>query len=389
MIARMGRPREKHKSLPPGFRFAAGRWYWRPTDEASRRAAAGRNSIPTGETSVDGARRWWVHNILPKLDASAPTAGPGATVGDVLNLYQTTGMTHLRQRTADGYRALIPDLQERFGTLRYAKTQSLAEAGEFIRAHHVQHWLRSFKNQRGETAVKRKIAVLSSAFNCAIEAGWTVYNPCLDVAGRSVRAKRERYVTDAELSAVHTTGNPVVKLILEWIYKTAQRYEDILRFGPDDEVTIDGRPYLLNPNAKTGQQIYILIDDELRALIERAVATHNKRPRKVVSIKVTPQSRRTTYFCTRDGQPYTPSGVASQFDRARAKAGVSDFALRDLRGKAATDMAAAGKPLGDIQTLLGHASITTTEIYIRQFAPAIANTGTAASAPARPLWRAA
>ena len=39
---------------------------------------------------------------------------------------------------------------------------------------------------------------------------------------------------------------------------------------------------------------------------------------------------------------------------------------RDLKGKGATDMWQAGVPIELIQALLGHASKTTTEIYIKQ-----------------------
>ena len=48
---------------------------------------------------------------------------------------------------------------------------------------------------------------------------------------------------------------------------------------------------------------------------------------------------------------------------------LKDFGLYDLKGKAATDMFRAGVPLEQIQHLLGHASIKTTEIYIKARLP--------------------
>jgi hypothetical protein len=51
------------------------------------------------------------------------------------------------------------------------------------------------------------------------------------------------------------------------------------------------------------------------------------------------------------------------------KCGLKDFGLNDLKGKAATDMYRAGVPLEQIQHLLGHSSIKTTEIYIKARLP--------------------
>jgi len=60
------------------------------------------------------------------------------------------------------------------------------------------------------------------------------------------------------------------------------------------------------------------------------------------------------------------------FRRYVAKAGLSDFGMYDLKGKGATDMYRAGTPLERIQQLLGHDSVTTTEIYLKARLPDIA-----------------
>jgi integrase len=51
------------------------------------------------------------------------------------------------------------------------------------------------------------------------------------------------------------------------------------------------------------------------------------------------------------------------------KANVPDFGLRDLRAKGATDEYRAGRPLRDLQHLLGHRSQRTTEIYLKSLVP--------------------
>ena len=48
---------------------------------------------------------------------------------------------------------------------------------------------------------------------------------------------------------------------------------------------------------------------------------------------------------------------------------VSDFGLRDLRAKGATDEYRAGRPIRELQNLLGHKSVRTTEIYLKELIP--------------------
>ena len=56
-------------------------------------------------------------------------------------------------------------------------------------------------------------------------------------------------------------------------------------------------------------------------------------------------------------------------DRHRTDRNVSDFGLRDLRAKGATDMIRRGVDIRQVQLLLGHASVRTTEIYIKGLLP--------------------
>ena len=57
------------------------------------------------------------------------------------------------------------------------------------------------------------------------------------------------------------------------------------------------------------------------------------------------------------------------FRRHCIAAKVSDFGLRDLRAKGATDEYRAGRPIRELQNLLGHKSVRTTEIYLKELIP--------------------
>ena len=79
----------------------------------------------------------------------------------------------------------------------------------------------------------------------------------------------------------------------------------------------------------------------------------------------------THFVHRRDGKPFTVDGIGAMFRRycGEKKANVKDFGICDLRAKGATDMYRAGVPIRHIQNLLGHKSVRTTEIYLKQLVP--------------------
>ncbi|MBY0239662.1 MAG: tyrosine-type recombinase/integrase [Burkholderiaceae bacterium] len=101
----------------------------------------------------------------------------------------------------------------------------------------------------------------------------------------------------------------------------------------------------------------ILLTGDLEKLVDEHLASKTVWP---------------TFVHTRAGKNYTYSGLAAMFRRYVRKAGLSDFGLYDIQGKGATDMYRAGVPLERIQHLLGHDSVTTTEVYIKTRLPDVA-----------------
>ena len=59
-----------------------------------------------------------------------------------------------------------------------------------------------------------------------------------------------------------------------------------------------------------------------------------------------------------------PDTVSKDFKSIVRKAGVGTARLHDLRHSAATYMLASGMPIQVVKEILGHASLTTTMIYV-------------------------
>lgn len=113
----------------------------------------------------------------------------------------------------------------------------------------------------------------------------------------------------------------------------------------------DGRRTLRFRRGKTNVQVEIEILGELEAALAPFLQSPTLHP---------------TFVRREDGRPYTVDGIGAMFRRYCVKANVSDFGLRDLRAKGATDMFRADPNLiRKIQLLLGHKSVQTTEIYLK------------------------
>ncbi|MDV6345236.1 tyrosine-type recombinase/integrase [Nitrosomonas sp. Is37] len=107
---------------------------------------------------------------------------------------------------------------------------------------------------------------------------------------------------------------------------------------------------------KTGKKLRISIEGELKALIDRI--KERKAGYTVRSLHL---------IVDESGQRFTSFMLRSHFDRAREQAGINkaDFQFRDLRAKAGTDKADASGDIRQAQRQLGHASVVTTERYVR------------------------
>jgi integrase len=151
------------------------------------------------------------------------------------------------------------------------------------------------------------------------------------------------------------------KRMMTLIYRTCQRPEDLLKAGPANVKRVDyeGREVrvLRIKQGKTGKTVDIVLAGDLARLVDEHLQATTVWP---------------TFVHTRAGKKYTYSGLAAMFRRYVAKAGLSDFGMYDIKGKGATDMYRAGTPIEQIQQLLGHDSITTTEIYLKARLPDVA-----------------
>ena len=222
-----------------------------------------------------------------------------------------------------------------------------------------------YRDERAKDArvhVNRELAVLRGAYSAAGERDLVQDNPAIVTRMREQR--RLRLISDAEYLTVYHRAPRPVQIAMTLALRTLARPDDVLGFGPRHlERLDDGRRILRWQQGKTRRPVEVYVEGELVQLVDEHLGAAVVRP---------------TFVRTRTGARYTIDGFGAVFRRlcrpvdARGDpAGdqVQDFGLRDLRAKGASDMWMAGADIRRISALLGHASIRTTEIYLKSLRP--------------------
>lgn len=181
-------------------------------------------------------------------------------------------------------------------------------------------------------------------FNYALENQLIDTNPAIGIR-RHEEAKRDRYLTDDEMNRIWQAGSPVLRVIIDLCYLTAQRIGDVLAIKLTD-ISPEGIAF---SQQKTGKRLIVTMTPDLQTVLEEAKRLHGNL-------------RGMTLLVQRTGKPYSYTAIRDQFKRACIKAGVEDAGLHDLRAKSLTDANSQGI---DAQMLAGHEDSRMTARYIR------------------------
>lgn len=299
----MGRKRQNNTHLPRHIQIRRGSYYYVSLQDGKQQW------IALGKDYGEALRRW--------ADLEGVSRKPTLTVADALAHYIDDRTSRLAEKTMIGYRAQAKTLGGVFGSMRLADLQR----------SHVYTYLK----KRGNVAGNRERDLLRAAINHARNLGFKGENPCEDMHYRNPETPRDRYVTDAELAALVLAGRGRFGLLIQWLYLTGMRVGDAIAL-PLTAASEDGVRWKEN---KTGKPRFVEWSDTLRTIWKSAAG--NRIGAQVV-------------FLGQRG-PYTLDGAESTWSRVRARAGIENVTMHDLRRKAASDV-----DLQHAQALLGHSS---------------------------------
>lgn len=349
-MLRMGRPRTTHKDMPPGMQEVAGRWYWRPTDHASRlvceQIAPGKKSAAAGQTKAE-ARQWWAKTVLPKLSIQEPPAGDMSVASVIDAYFASPQYLALAEKTRVDYARNLAVMREKFGEIHFAISEADAARGTGLRRMHIAGHLDTAERK---VAANRQVAALSSAFAVAIRTGRTEYNPCKGV-GRNSERSRKRLVTHSDYARLKHAASPVIRLAMLLAKLTGMREGDLLKLTWHQ--VSDG--YINVTPSKTASTSGISQKIEITKSLAVILKASKQLRGSVRSIYVIHNS---------SGQAYTQTGFQSLWQRTVKKSGVEDVHFHDLKARAVTDV--ERKRPGSGSDLAGHVDPRTTRKTYRR-----------------------
>lgn len=256
---------------------------------------------------------------------------------------------------ADRYRAeVIPTKAERTQRDNLAElTKLLAFFDDppcpldSIEPQHVHQYMRWRKD--APIRATREKALLSHIWNWARVQGYTSQpNPCAGIKGK--KAGRDVYVEDDAYKSIWKAACAPLRDAMDLAYLTGQRPSDVLSLAETDirEGVLHVR------QRKTGAKLRIAVEGELAQVIARI---RSRKQGHAVYI--------TRLVVGENGMPVALRTLQKYWAQACKAAGLEGVQFRDLRAKAATDKAELAGDVRKAQKQLGHATVTTTELYVR------------------------
>ncbi len=196
----------------------------------------------------------------------------------------------------------------------------------------------------------RALILVRFAFNLAIrwEIPGVTVNPSKDVPLFEDSAKKERFLSQEETQRLYETvqksDNPMLQFIIPMLILTGARKREVLDARWED-FDFENRRWRI-PVTKSGKPRTVPLSDGTLKLLAQ-VPQRDACP----FIFANPKT----------GKPYV--SFFNSWNKARKIAGLTDVRIHDLRHSFASFLVNAGRSLYEVQRILGHTQIKTTQRY--------------------------
>jgi len=216
-----------------------------------------------------------------------------------------------------------------------------------------QHLIEVFSHHRESHApasTNRVLILCRYIFNLAMK--WEVEgmtrNPTAGIEPYPINNQRERYLKDDEalrlFEALEASPNPLLPYIVAMLLLTGARRREVLHARWHD-LDLAQRLWRIEFNM-TGKTRHV-------PLSQGALSLLAKLPRKEDNDYLFPNPK--------TGKPFV--SIFHSWDTARQKAGLKDVRIHDLRHSFASYVINQGHSLYEVQKLLGHTQVKTTQRY--------------------------
>lgn len=228
----------------------------------------------------------------------------------------------------------------------------------------IREWMASLHGDHKKTSVARKLASLRTFFQFLVREGKLESNPAKMVATPKIERKLPNHLSmeDAvrfiETPDINTDLGRRDRAILEFLYATGIRVGELVSI---DLADIDFRERMVRVTGKRKKQRIVPFGEP--ALQSLMLYLEKSRG---LFLSECPETERdpNAVFLHRRGGRLTTRSVGRMIDKyIRLCADIHDISPHSLRHTFATHLLDQGADLRDIQELLGHARLSTTQIY--------------------------
>ncbi len=228
----------------------------------------------------------------------------------------------------------------------------------------IREWMASLHADHKKTSVARKLASLRTFFQFLVREGKLESNPAKQVATPKIERKLPNHLSieDAvrfiETPDINTDLGRRDRAIIEFLYATGIRVGELVGV---DLAAVDFREKMVLVTGKRKKQRTVPFGEPaLQAVMLYLETTRGK------FLNNCPEAKRDlqALFLNYQGTRITTRSVGRMIDKyIRLCADIHDISPHSLRHTFATHLLDQGADLRDIQELLGHARLTTTQIY--------------------------
>jgi integrase/recombinase XerC len=228
----------------------------------------------------------------------------------------------------------------------------------------IREWLASLHTaQKKKASIARKLAALRTFFQFLVREGVLELNPAKLVATPKLEKKLPKHLSIEEAVRFIESPDPETDLgkrdraMLELMYATGVRVAELTTLNLPD---VDFRNQLVRVTGKRRKQRIVPFGDPAGVAIRSYLEVRDK------FLFNAPISKRDeeALFLNYQGTRITTRSVGRMVEKyIRICAGMHNISPHALRHSFATHLLDSGADLRDIQELLGHARLSTTQVY--------------------------
>ena len=214
----------------------------------------------------------------------------------------------------------------------------------------------------------RAVVAVRGLHAFALEQGLAATDPARDVAPPAPPKRLPKAITVAEverlLAAAGSTEDPDPRVLrdralLEFLYGTGARISEATGLDVDDlDLGADAADPAVLLNGKGGKQRFVPVG----SYAVRALNAYLVRGRPALAAAASRRASPAVFLNARGGR-LTRQGAWGILREAAVRSGKSEVSPHTLRHSFATHLLDGGADIRVVQELLGHASVTTTQVY--------------------------